>query len=119
MCGMLAYSARRLSLIPGITKETHGFEWSGVYKAEPSGRNEEFMEEMMVAWAGAERSPQRTIRHQICASVVCGWVGEVREGVSNASSAMLLEPGDRRDDEMASPEMACPEPQTDMRRRQT
>ncbi|KAK7812848.1 hypothetical protein U0070_025543, partial [Myodes glareolus] len=45
--GMLVYRTRQLSLIPGITKETHGFEWSRVYKAEPSGRNVEFMEEMM------------------------------------------------------------------------
>lgn len=60
-----------------------------MYKAEPSRRNEEFAEEMMVAWAGADRSPQidRTIRLVIYASVVCGWVGEVREGVSNASRA--------------------------------
>lgn len=89
-------------------------------KRSPSGRNEEFVEEMMVARAGADRSPQidRTIRLVICASVVCGWEGEVREGVSNASSAMLLESGDWRD-EMASPEMACPERQTDVRRRQT
>lgn len=32
----LPNSARQLSLIPGITKETRRFEWSKVYKAEPS-----------------------------------------------------------------------------------
>lgn len=113
MGGMLAYSTRQLSLIPGITKETHGFEWSRVYKAEPSGRDVEFMEEMMIAWAGADRSRacfgSRTIRPVICASVVCGWVGEIKEGVSNASSARLVELGDWRD------ETASPEPQTDVR----
>lgn len=40
----------------------------------------------------------------------CGWVGEVKEGISKASSAMLLELGDWRD------EMACSEPQIDVRR---
>lgn len=108
MAGMLAYSTRQLNLIPGITKETHGFEWSRVYKAEPSGRDVEFMEEMMIAWAGADRSRacfgSRTIR-----PVVCGWAGAVKEGVSNASSVMLVELGDWRD------ETASPEPQTDVR----